>query len=84
MAAARAMFDGITDCVKADPSLKLVILGPAACSIPKIGGKYRCRMLIKCKNSRNLRDMIRDNLAKTEKQFKDVSAFADMNPENII
>ena len=84
MTAARAMFDGITDCVKADPSLKLVILGPAACSIPKIGGKYRCRMLIKCKNSRNLRDMIRDNLAKTEKQFKDVSAFADMNPENII
>lgn len=84
MEAAKFMFSQITADVNSDPSLKLVILGPAACSVPKIGGKYRCRMLIKCRNSRALRDMIRKNLASTEKNYKDVSAFADMNPENII
>ncbi len=84
MEAANFMFIQITNAVKRNPEIKIVILGPSAAGVPKIGGKYRCRMLIKCRNSKLLRDIIRDSLAECERHYKDVSTFADMNPENII
>ena len=84
MDAAHHMFSLIKSGVEKNPQLKIVILGPAVCNVPKIDGKYRYRMLIKCRNSKALRDVVRAALTDTEKQYKDVSAFADMNPENII
>ena len=82
--AANYMFENIKKDLAQNPDLRVVILGPTVCSVPKISGKYRFRMLIKCKNNKKLRDIIRNNLAECERCFKDVTAFADMNPENII
>lgn len=82
--AANYMFENIKKDLSQNPDLRVVILGPTVCSVPKISGKYRFRMLIKCKNNKKLRDIIRNNLAECERCFKDVTAFADMNPENII
>ncbi|MBQ2675854.1 MAG: primosomal protein N' [Clostridia bacterium] len=63
--------------------LRLIILGPSPCSVPKISNKYRYRLILKCKNSARVRKMLADLLVKSGKN-KSVTVFADINPENII
>lgn len=62
----------------------IIVLGPAVPKIAKINGKYRVRIIIKCKNTKRLRDMISVLLKDFLKNNKEISAFADMNPEDII
>lgn len=62
--------------------LHLIILGPNAASVPKIGGKYRYRMLIKCKNSSRFREMI--STACTTSGIPGVSVGIDINPESVM
>ena len=62
--------------------IKLVILGPMPATIVKMNGKYRYRMIIKCKNSARFREMLRKSIA--VKQKGDLSVFVDINPESII
>lgn len=65
---------------------KIIVLGPVIPRIAKIAGKYRGRIIIKCKNDKNFRNMISELLkefAKNKKQ-DNVNIFADINPESII
>lgn len=62
--------------------VKLIILGPAPASIPKVNNKYRYRIIIKTKNSSRFRNMIRE--ACDIKLKKDTYIGVDINPENII
>jgi len=62
--------------------IKLIILGPAPASVPKVNNKYRYRIIIKTKNSARFRDMIR--AATDIKLKKDTYIGVDINPENII
>ena len=61
--------------------IKLIILGPAPASVPKLNNKYRYR-IIKVRNSARFRDMIR--AATDVKLKKDTYIGVDINPENII
>lgn len=63
---------------------KLIVLGPVVPRIAKAGGKYRSRIIIKCKNNKNFRKMISTLLKQFEKdsKYKDISIYADINPEN--
>ena len=66
--------------------LKIIVLGPIAPRVAKIGGNYRNRIIIKCKNTKEFREMVRELLiifAKEKKQ-NDVNISADINPENIL
>ena len=62
--------------------LHLIILGPNAAYVPKVAGKYRYRMLIKCKNNPRFRNMI--SKACEIAQRGNVSVGIDVNPENMI
>lgn len=62
--------------------VKLIILGPAPASVPKVNNKYRYRIIIKTKNSARFREMIR--VATDIKLKKDTYIGVDINPENII
>ncbi len=66
--------------------LKVIILGPSPCNIPKINNKYRFRLIIKCKNNKRFRELILKLLVdvQTKAKYKYVNLFADINPENII
>ena len=65
--------------------INIIVLGPVTPRVAKIGGKYRGRIIIKCKNSRKFRDMISELLKEFAKDKKEnVNVFADINPENII
>ncbi len=66
--------------------LPLRVLQPSAANIVKISDKYRYKIIIKHKNSKKFREMI-DNLILEyykQKEFKNVSVFADPNPYMII
>lgn len=77
------VFDNIKALVDSEYSdVKLIILGPAVAGMPRVNNKYRYRMIIKAKNSKRFRDMLRS--AVSVKCDKDTSVFIDINPETII
>ncbi len=65
---------------------KLIVLGPMQPRVAKINNKFRYRMIIKCKNSKEFRSFISTLLVNFGKntKFSDVSIFADINPESIL
>ena len=62
-------------------SMPLRVLGPVRCTYGKLNGKYRYRIMIKCKNTARLRSFVRELLCSTGsyKEFARVRVFADMN-----
>ena len=66
--------------------IPLVVLGPSPATIGRIGNRFRYRLIIKCKESKNFRKMISEILIEFGKDRvnKNVSAFADMNPVNLM
>jgi primosomal protein N' (replication factor Y) len=57
------------------------VLGPVPCTYGKINGKYRYRIIIKCKNTRSLRSLLRNTLknAGSARETARVHIYADMN-----
>lgn len=62
--------------------IKLIILGPAPSSIAKVNNRYRYRMIIKCKNNKRFREMLKKALAVNLKN--DISVSVDINPETVL
>jgi primosomal protein N' (replication factor Y) len=61
------------------PDLPLRLLGPTAADILKVAGKYRYRLLIKCKNSPRLRELLRSLYGRFLKENKRISIYIDLN-----
>lgn len=62
--------------------VKLIILGPSPSSIPKVNNRYRFRIIIKHKNNKRFREMLKKAL--DVKIKNDVSVGVDINPETYI
>ncbi|MBR3909066.1 MAG: primosomal protein N' [Clostridia bacterium] len=62
--------------------IKVIVLGPAPATVPKVNNKYRYRLIIKTKNTSRFREMIRN--ATDIKLKKDTYIGVDINPETII
>ena len=61
---------------------KIIVLGPSVAKIAKLNNTYRYRLSVKCKNSKNIRNMFNDiqkNISKI-KEYKDISVSLDINP----
>lgn len=81
--AIKNVFDTLKTLLEGEYSdIKAVILGPSVASIPKVSNRYRYRMLIKCRNNKRFRELLRISLG--VKLKKDVSLSVDINPETII
>ncbi len=79
--------DMLRERAKSDyPDLPLRVLGPAPASITRIKGKVRYRLIIKCRNSAKFRGLLSSLLRDIgqSRAFGKTSAFADMNPDNIL
>lgn len=65
--------------------LNLMVLGPIAPRLSKISGKYRYRLIVKCRNNKRLREFISVLLKEfaKDKRFAKITAYADIDPENI-
>lgn len=64
----------------------IIVLGPTAPRVLKISGKYRFRIIIKCKNTKKFRFFLSGLLKDYAKdgRFSAVTAFADIDPESIL
>ncbi len=81
--AINGIFDNIREMLKDEyQDVKLVILGPAPTGVAKVNNRYRYRMIIKCRNNKKFREMLKKAL--DIKLVKDVSVSVDINPETII
>lgn len=67
-------------------SEKIIALSPIPARVAKVSGRYRYRLIIKCKNSKNFRKMISEILINsgTDAIYKNVTVFADINPDSTI
>ena len=61
--------------------LPIRMLGPAPCTLGRINRKYRYRLILKCRNTKDFRQCIREMLLKFYKRndFRAVSIYADIN-----
>ncbi len=62
--------------------VKLIILGPSPSSIPKVNNRYRYRMIIKSKNNKRFREMLKKAIDIKIKNTASISV--DINPESFI
>ncbi len=62
--------------------VKLIILGPSSATVSKVRNQYRVRMIIKCRNNKRLRTLIRTALE--QKIAANVTVTVDMNPETVL
>ncbi len=71
----------IKNLVQKGVSFPLRLLGPVKCSYGKINGKYRYRLILKCKNTAVFREFVRQILAQAGKlkEFNDSAVFVDIN-----
>ena len=65
---------------------KIIVLGPVPARVSKIAGRYRYRIIIKCRNSARFRSMISGllKLTGTDARFRSVTVYADMNPDTVL
>ena len=66
--------------------LPIRILGPSPASVYKLKNKYRFKVIIKFKNSKKFRQMLKSVLTDFSKNRKyvDVTVYADIDPDNIL
>ena len=72
----------IKDVIKTEQiKFPLRVLGPVQSGIAKMNGKYRYRLILKCKNNKETRSFIRRVLLKTAeyREYSNVNIYADMN-----
>lgn len=66
---------------KLQPKTPVRVLGPVKAAYGRIGGKFRSRIIMKCKNNAEIRGFISNILvlAPKLKEMRDVALYADMN-----
>lgn len=66
--------------------LPLRVLRPSPAAVVRMGGKYRYKMIIKCRNNRRFRQMAGQLLTAFGelREFQQVTAYADANPYHIM
>ena len=66
--------------------LPLRVIGPSPAAILRVNQKFRYKLLIKCRGSSRFRQLLARLLVLhgQNKNFNGVTAYADMNPDNIL
>lgn len=66
--------------------LPLRMLGPSPAVINRIKGKFRYKIILKCRNSRRFRELMNNLLQEfgVLREYKDTQIFIDMNPDCIL
>ena len=66
--------------------MPLRVLQPSPAAVAKVSNKYRYKLLIKCRNTSRLREMVSRLLVQfaSQREFQQVTAYADPNPYRIL
>ncbi|HEX2937785.1 MAG TPA: primosomal protein N' [Ruminiclostridium sp.] len=84
--AAEEFFLILKKAVLSDRGIPVRIMEPSPADIAKVAGRYRYRIIAKCRNDRRFRAITASVLESCGKNqaFKKVSVFADMNPLDLM
>lgn len=84
-AASKVFMDNFKEKLKKYNKQKVIVLGPMSCKVKKVSNKYRYRLLVKCRNNKDFRNMMSELQAEfgNDTRFRDVTSFIDINPNNI-
>ncbi|MCH5323598.1 MAG: primosomal protein N' [Eubacterium sp.] len=77
---ARVFLSILAENVK-NTDIPIRVLGPSKCSVARINGKFRYRIIIKCKNNKKFRRMMHECLLKAYEKLSKVSFYVDLNGE---
>jgi primosomal protein N' (replication factor Y) len=85
-AAAQDFFLRLKQAVLADRSVPVRIMKPSPAGVVKIAGRFRYRVIVKCRNDRRFRNIAAAVLADCGKSnlYRKITVFADMNPLDIM
>ena len=75
------IFEEIKKQIEKNDSVKVIILGPSPASIPRVNNRYRYQMIIKCKNNKEFRAVLKEAVA--VKLVADSTVSVDFNPESM-
>ena len=61
-------------------------LGPSPASVKKVSGRYRYKIILKCRNNARFRELMHLLLceAGSDPQNKEVAVYADLNPDSVL
>ena len=64
----------------------MIALDPTPAAVVRVAGKYRYKMLIKARNTKRMRDLVRELLhtINGEPMARGVSVYVDINPASIL
>jgi primosomal protein N' (replication factor Y) len=85
--ASRETLDLLKDYIKGEFSgEKIIVLGPMPARVAKVSGKYRYRLIIKCRNSSRFRNLVSKILTGigNDSRFSKVTVYADINPDTTV
>ncbi len=68
------------------PSLPLRVLRPSPAAVAKVGGKYRYKLIIKCRAAPPLRELVSRSLTgfAALREFRTVTAYPDPDPNRVL
>lgn len=68
------------------PKLPLRVLSPSPAAVWKVSGKYRYKLIVKCRLVRDMKQMAAQLLCDfaAEKEFHKVTVYADSNPDTVL
>lgn len=66
--------------------LPLRVLRPSPAAVARMSGKYRYKLIMKCKNTPRLREMVSRSLVAFSgiREFQQVTVYADSNPNRVM
>lgn len=66
--------------------LPIIALDPTPATVVRVAGKYRYKMLVKARNTKRMRDMVRKLLhsLNEDKTVRGVTAYVDINPASML
>lgn len=61
-------------------------LGPSPASVKKVSGRYRYKLILKCRNNARFRELMHLLLCEfgQDAAHKEMTAYADLNPDNVL
>ena len=84
--AAAAFFGKLREAAAGNPGMPLRVMGPSPAGVSRINGRYRYKILIKCRANRAFRAMVAGLLRGfgAGRESRSVAVFADINPQSIL
>ena len=85
--AARRMLELLREAAMGEYSnLPMVALDPTPAAVVKVAGKYRYKMLVKARNTKSMRDLVRKlmHTLNSEPMARGVTVYVDINPASML